>query len=186
MTQVAHGDDITAADGWEHGGDEVNSAEMFELLRVEVEPAAVVHPLAEQLDRRLCAVLFLLWHVQVVNENYNLILALLRPEVPLASSSAHFGINQTLNLISIGLPWKGSRQKSILLVVIVLVEFIRHVDWLACACGAAKQDMHVIFYIEVQEVIVPDGVIGRDDQLIVRDALGDDKGWHCLWPILPH
>lgn len=44
----------------------------------------------------------------------------------------------------------------------------------------------MIFDVEIQKVVVPDAVVGGDDQVVVADVFGDDKGWDSLGPVLPN
>jgi len=46
--------------------------------------------------------------------------------------------------------------------------------------------MHMIFYVEMQEVVESNGVVCRNDQVTVTYFLRDHEGRSCLRPILPH
>lgn len=121
MTKVPHGDHVPASNWREHCSDKAYTAEVFELLSIEVIPSPVVHPLPEQLDGRLCPILLLLRHVQVIDENNYLIFPLLRPEESFPPPSAYFRVDQPLNLVNHSLTGKRSSQERVLLVVIVHV-----------------------------------------------------------------
>lgn len=61
-----------------------------------VVPSVVVHPLADQLDGRLCPVLFQCWHVQIVNEK-DCVLSERRGVHPLPSL-VQFAVDQILKI----------------------------------------------------------------------------------------
>mmetsp|Transcript_14483 Transcript_14483/g.50914 ORF Transcript_14483/g.50914 Transcript_14483/m.50914 type:complete len:335 (+) Transcript_14483:5018-6022(+) len=65
----AFGDDRTAATRRAHGTDEVQVKDIAERLLHILIPAAIVHPLPDQLQRRLRTVLVLSGHVEVVDEH---------------------------------------------------------------------------------------------------------------------
>lgn len=186
MPEVSHCNDVSTSDGWEHGRDEVDSAEVFELFGIEIVPASVVHPLPEQFNRGLSAIFFLLRHVQVVNEDHDFVFAFFGPEVTFSSPGADLGVDESLDLVGDGLSRKGSGQECVLLIVVVDVELVCDIDGLASACGTAEEDVHVIFDVEIQEVVMPDAVVGGDDEIVVTDVFRDDKGRHGLGPILPN
>lgn len=71
LTKVAHhttGHDITQ---WAECACEADLVEFDELLVIglQVEPALLVHPLADQLNRRLCVLLLFLRQVDVINKH---------------------------------------------------------------------------------------------------------------------
>lgn len=83
VADVALGDEGAASAGRAHGGDELDVDELPVHGLRTVVPARVVHPLAQDLDRRLGAVLFLRGHVQVVDHD-DALLADGRPDHALA------------------------------------------------------------------------------------------------------
>ncbi len=159
---------------------------MLEFLSIEIIPASVIHPLPEKLDGRLCAKLFFLRHVQVIDKNDNLVFSLFGPEKSFSSSCAYFRVNESLYLISDSLSRKGSCYEGVFLIVIIEIKLISYVDWFASTSWSTEQHVHVILYIKVQEVIVTNGVICRNDQLIVCDVLWNHESGDCLRPVLPH
>lgn len=158
---------------------------MLKFLGVKIIPSTIIHPLSEKLNWRLCAIFLFLRHVKIINENNNLIFALFRPEESFSSSSTYLWVNQSLDLICICLSWKSSGQESVFKIVIIKVELICNIDWFTSTCGPAEKHMHMIFNVEIQEVIVSNWVVGRNDKFIVWNVLGNHKRCNCLWPILP-
>ena len=68
---------LSATTRWTHGrteDDVLNEHERFFLLRVVI-PAIVVHPLSDELNRRLGSECLFLGHIQVINELQKLVLA---------------------------------------------------------------------------------------------------------------
>lgn len=64
------GDLRTATAGWAHGSDELNIDDLLEdIASRSIEPAFVVHPLAEEFKGRLTAELVLSGHVEIVDED---------------------------------------------------------------------------------------------------------------------
>ena len=129
---------------------------MFKLFGVKVIPAAVIHPLSEQLNWRLCSIFLFLWHVQVIDEDNDFVLTLFRPEVPFSSSCTHFRVYEPLDLIGDSLSRKGRCQESVLLIVIIVVELVSDVNRFTSTSGTTEKDMHMIFDIKVQEIVVSD------------------------------
>lgn len=103
VPNVTHRHNVSTTDGRKHGCDKVDAAKVLELFGLEIVPTSVVHPLSQQFNRRLSAVLLLLRHVEIIDEDNNLITSFFRPILPLSSTRANLAINKTLNLISVGL-----------------------------------------------------------------------------------
>lgn len=45
--------------------------------------------------------------------------------------------------------------------------------------------MHVVLYVEMEEVIETDGVVGGNEKVVVADLLWDLEGRSGLRPVLP-
>lgn len=159
---------------------------MFVLLCIEIKPASIVHPLSQQFNGWLRAKLFLLRHVKVVDENNDFIFTFFWPEVTFSSSGTNFWIDKSLHLIGVGLSWKGCCEESVLWIVIIVVKLIGNVDGLARTSGSTEENVHVIFDVKIEEIIVSDWVIGWDDKFVVSDVLWNDKSRNGLRPILPY
>lgn len=185
MPQISHADGVAAAHWRQHGRHKVNSLEIPQFLCIEIIPSSVVHPLSQQLDRRLRSKYLLLGHVQVINEDHNLSLASVRPVLTFTPSGADLAVDKSLDLVGVGLSRKGCGQVGIVVVVVVGVELVCHVDGLACTSGADEQGVHVVLDVDMQEVVVTDAVVGGDDEVSVGDLLGDHEGWLGLGPVLP-
>ena len=65
-------DDAAATTGRAHRSHQLHVQNVAPRLLLPVVPATVVHPLPQQLQRRLAAEQVLLWHVQVVDEGHQL------------------------------------------------------------------------------------------------------------------
>lgn len=186
MPDVAHGDHVSPADGGKHGCYEVYSAELFELLCFEIIPTAVVHPLAEKFNGGLGAVLLLLRHVEIVDKDDNLVSAFFGPVLAFPAASADLAVDETLDLVGIGLSGEASAEESVVCIVIVEGQLIGHIDRLAGTGRPAEQHMHVVLDVQVEEVVEPDRVVRRDQQVVETDLFRNHEGWGCLRPVLPH
>ena len=119
MPDVPHGDHVSSSDWGQHGSNEVDSAQVLELLGLEVEPSSVVHPLSEQLDWRLSPVYLFLGHVQVIDEDDNLVPALFGPILSLSPPGADLAVDQPLDLVDVGLSREASAEEGIVRIVVV-------------------------------------------------------------------
>lgn len=101
MAQVPHRDIVSATGRRKHRRDENDVLQRFPFFRFQVVPAAFVHPLTQQFDRRLCAVLLLRRHVQIVDENHDVSFPFFRAIHALTPTRTHFRFNQLLDLGSV-------------------------------------------------------------------------------------
>lgn len=88
-------------------------AEFF--ISYELIPALVVHPLAKQFDGRLCIVLLLLRHVEVIDEDDRALAEFGAPYT--LTTSIHISIDDVLGLVGRGLGREGQAQESPLVVL---------------------------------------------------------------------
>jgi hypothetical protein len=63
-------------------------------------------------------------HVEIIDEDYNLIASFLRPVLPLSSSGAHLAIDESLHLVGIGLSGKSSGKECVVGIIVVLNELV--------------------------------------------------------------
>ncbi len=63
----------SATTWWAHRRDEDNVLDLHVFLSKSIVPALMVHPLTEELNWWLCAILFLLGHVEIINEENELL-----------------------------------------------------------------------------------------------------------------
>mmetsp|Transcript_43578 Transcript_43578/g.42079 ORF Transcript_43578/g.42079 Transcript_43578/m.42079 type:complete len:230 (+) Transcript_43578:847-1536(+) len=126
VPDVSGGDVISASSWGAHGRDELDGLDVSELplLGVDVVPPAVVHPLPQELDRRLSPVDFLLGHVQIVHKDHSL-LAQRRP-IDALPPLLSLPINDPLRLIGTGLCGEGETDVGVLFALEGVVEFAGH------------------------------------------------------------
>lgn len=158
---------------------------MLEFLCVKVVPSSTIHPLPQQFNGRLCSVLLFLRHIQIINEDNNLAFPFFWPIEALPPSRAHFAVDQSLHLVCRGLPGEGSGQEGVGLVIVVYSHLVRHIYGFSCSCWTDEQNMQVVFYVLVQEVIETDAIICWDDEVVVADFFRSHKRWLGLGPVLP-
>ena len=69
MSEKSVGNRVSSSTRWTHGSNKLHVDQLSEGTRwLSVIPSRVVHPLADDLNRRLCKVLLSQRHVQVINE----------------------------------------------------------------------------------------------------------------------
>ena len=123
---------VPAAGGWKHCPNKNYILKELEVLGFKVVPAVVIHPLAEQLNRRLRPVLVLLGHVQVVDEDDTALLAVFRPEVALPPPTADFEFDCFLELVGSGLATEGDIKVGGFSSLEILVQLLEDCGSLAC------------------------------------------------------
>mmetsp|Transcript_18602 Transcript_18602/g.54498 ORF Transcript_18602/g.54498 Transcript_18602/m.54498 type:complete len:373 (+) Transcript_18602:2517-3635(+) len=127
----SRGDVVPPAARRAHGCHKLDVLDVLEDVRLGIVPAAVVHPLAEELDGRLRAVGLLLRHVQVVHEN-RASNAMRRPEDEL-SPLVELALDDVLHLRGESASGEGEEERRPLVgVELVQLKFHRH--GLSCAC----------------------------------------------------
>ena len=67
----------------------------------------------------------------------------------------------------------------------MLIDLIDDICSFTCSSWAAKKKMNFIFYAIVEEVIISDGVYGRNYDLIVLPSFRDHEFLDRLGPIYP-
>mmetsp|Transcript_120675 Transcript_120675/g.385300 ORF Transcript_120675/g.385300 Transcript_120675/m.385300 type:complete len:585 (+) Transcript_120675:5572-7326(+) len=177
-------DERSATAGRSHSGhhDHIRDVELLQLLAVE--PTAVVVPLPNELDGRLCAVVLLDGHVQVVDEEHHL-LARGRP-VDAAAALLELGVNEVLELVHVCL-----RRKVDVCALEVLRRALREpqrdVDTLASACWARAKHMLVLQHQELEAIHQSHRVDRRNHDLLVTRPTWhfvSRKGFHPRDPLL--
>lgn len=103
MSNISHCDNVSPSHWRQHSSDEVDPTKMFEFFSLEVEPASIVHPLTQKLNRRLSTINLFLRHIQVVDKDNYLVATLFRPVLTFTSPGAHLAIDQSLHLVRHGL-----------------------------------------------------------------------------------
>ena len=75
MTLDARRDDRSPSTRWSHGGHEDNIHEPVKwlLLRLPIIPASMIQELSEELEWRLSTIFLLLWHIEIINEDDELL-----------------------------------------------------------------------------------------------------------------
>ena len=186
VAQVAHGDVVSAAGRGQHRADEGDVLQLLELLGLQVVPAAVVHPLAQEFDGGLRALFLLRGHIEVVDEDDDLLLALFGAVVALPPPGADFAFNQLLDLVHRGLSREGRAQVCVFGVEVVALELVYYVHSFSCSGRAREQHVDLVLDAEVQELVVAHAVGGGNQQLVELHALGGCVYWDCLHPVHPH
>ena len=101
---------VSALVGRAHRGNEGDVFQELPLFAVEVEPAAHVHLLSQNLQRRLSHKLLLVRHVEVIYEYYHPFFPVFRSKTPFTTFCCHFWFDRFLNLVACCLAWKCSYQ----------------------------------------------------------------------------
>lgn len=186
MPDITHRDNVSATNRREHSSHKIDSAKVFEFLGVKVIPSSVVHPLSQEFDWRLSSIFFFLRHVEIVNKDDYFVSSFFRPILALTTTSADFAIDESLDLVGVGLSRKGSVEEGIIGVIVVEDELVGDIDGLAGSGGSAKENMEVIFDVEVEKVVESDGVIGWNQEVVEADFLWNHKRRSSLRPVLPN
>ena len=159
VPHVPHGGGITTSSWWEHSCNKYYVLQVLKLLRLQIIPTPIIHPLPQQLNWRLCTVLFLSRHIHIINKYHYLCLTLLRPIVPLPSPNTYLRLYGSLTLVSCCLPRKCCLEVSELGIEVVLVELAYNVDSLPCARLPRHQHMNLMLDIEVEKMVITYGII---------------------------
>lgn len=141
---------------------------MLELLRIQIEPTPIIHPLPQQLDGGLGSIPLLTRHIQIIDEDHDMGLTFLGTVVPLPSSSAHLTLYDLLDLVDGSLTRKYRLQVGILLIKVIQVELADDVDGLTSTRLAAQQQVDPIRDAKVNKIIVAYRIVRRNHQFMVR------------------
>mmetsp|Transcript_20678 Transcript_20678/g.31621 ORF Transcript_20678/g.31621 Transcript_20678/m.31621 type:complete len:466 (-) Transcript_20678:2095-3492(-) len=173
MANVPLRDRVAAVSRRTHSGSKPHISQLseFPLRGVDIVPSGIVHPLSEQLDRRLGSELLLLRHVEVINED-NSLLAVLRT-VDTLSLLLHLAIDDAFCLVGRGLGREAERVVGPLLVVEVFLEHGVNSDRLSSTGGTHEQDVLGVEEKSLDHVVHTNRVDGRDVQLQVGELLVD-------------
>lgn len=96
----------TTTSRWTHSwtDDYVNNCEPWLFFVITIIPSSKVHKLTKKFDWRLCTVLFLLWHVKIINKNDVFLAKRWAPAV--LSSLFEVRLEIVLSLVCRGLCWE--------------------------------------------------------------------------------
>ena len=166
MTLEARREGRTTTAGWSHGRNENNILDSLEilLLTFTVVPAFMVKPLADELNRRLREVNFPLGHVQVINEDDELLASGWAEHT--LSTLLKLLIETVLRLVGAGLSREGDRDHRVLLRHL-LVEHVNDVDGLTDTGGTWRQDVLTVEDEQLLDVLHSDGIECWHDDLSV-------------------
>eukprot|EP00968_Pinguiococcus_pyrenoidosus_P027389 scaffold7375_cov268-Pinguiococcus_pyrenoidosus.AAC.39 len=157
VAHVALRDPRAPALGWTHRGHKLDVYELAEGVLFPVVPPRVVHPLAKDLDGRLRAVLFLGWHVQVVNED-DADLAQLGAQDAFAALG-QLSVDDVLRRVGGGLSGEVEHDVGVL-GVHPAQQLLLDGHALASARLAGAEDMEAVRHKPVHQPVVADGVHG--------------------------
>ena len=138
------------------------------LLRLDIVPSARVHPLPQQLNRRLSTVNLVHRHVQVIDENHDELFPVLWAVMPLPSPHVHLILNRLLHLRCCRLTAQRRSQVRVNLVKVLRTQLVLYVHRLPGPRRTAEQVVDLVLHPEVHENVVPDRLVRRDEQLMVR------------------
>ena len=120
--------------------------------------------LPDDFNGGLSHVLLLDGHIEIINENDNPLFAIFRSEPAFPLLSGHFGLDEFLDLVALGLARVGSYEISESFIVVLLVENVDDMDSLARARGPNQQVVLLLVYVQFQQEVIPDRVDRRDYQ----------------------
>mmetsp|Transcript_23989 Transcript_23989/g.77974 ORF Transcript_23989/g.77974 Transcript_23989/m.77974 type:complete len:397 (-) Transcript_23989:780-1970(-) len=184
VAQKAVGDRVAAAPGRAHATDELDVHNLAEgARRTPLVPTLVVHPLTQQLDRRLRKVFLTHRHIHIVDE-HDILFAGRRTEDALAAL-VHLAIDEVLRLVGGGARGKGDKDGHDLLRHPVL-ELVHDVERLARAGVADTEHVLAVREQAVDQEGVADSVGGGDDdgaKVLVGVRLVRRDGGHPPAPL---
>ena len=183
VAEVAVGHVVPATARWAHGGYELHVHQVPERQLSPVVPAAVIHKLPQQLNRRLGAVLLNLRHVQVVHED-NHLLARGRAERPFLAL-VQLAVDDVLGHVSRRLSGKVHEGVAVQLAVDAARDVPLDVRGLTGARGSHEEEILTVGHQRVDQEGVPDGVHRRDDDRRIRLILADGHVLLEIHPTLP-
>lgn len=170
VTTEARSHRVFTASRWAHCTDQNNVRDLDErvlIVRVIV-PLAMVNPLSEELNGRLCSLFLHSGHVEVVDEDCHP-LVVGRTQVP-ALPQHELLLNLLLGVVGRGLRAEANG-KGIELVFLELFEELGHCDSLASARRAHKQDGLVCRDEHPQNVLLLHSLSGWDNDFVLGEAL---------------
>mmetsp|Transcript_75508 Transcript_75508/g.180374 ORF Transcript_75508/g.180374 Transcript_75508/m.180374 type:complete len:801 (-) Transcript_75508:7569-9971(-) len=184
---VAVRDIVLPPAGGAHGRQHVDVDQLSELPALPVIPA-ISHGrqnehLAQDLDRRLGAILLFEGHVQVVDEDQHLLPGR-RPESALLAL-VQLAVNHILGLVGRGLRGEGEGVGGVAVRAEALEQHALDGGCLGSTCGPGDQDVVALLDQGADQELVAAGVRGRHHDGVVRRVLGDVEALDALRPGLP-
>ena len=154
---------------WAHSTDEHGVHEGTErmLVILQIVPATLIEHLAEDLNGGLCAVLLNLRHVEIIDEDDDL-LAHAGTEYT-SSALLKLVVNDFLNLVAAGLSGETDLNELILgfiFSVQLVHKNVLDINGLARACGTDEERRYLVNDTELLDEAVTDSVNGCDDDLL--------------------
>mmetsp|Transcript_11712 Transcript_11712/g.17848 ORF Transcript_11712/g.17848 Transcript_11712/m.17848 type:complete len:936 (+) Transcript_11712:4723-7530(+) len=185
--EVAHhtsSDGIPTTSRRSHGGDEDDIFNLHEglLLLRAIVPTLVVHPLAKDFNRRLGSILFLLGHVQIIDEDDESLAS--GRSINTLSSLFELLIEGVLSLVRRGLCREGDGD-----VLVVLGHVVGQqdadIDGLTSSRGARAEDVLLVHKQDLLQVLHSDRIESRHYNITVRDPVINMVFANCIRPLNP-
>ena len=151
MANISIGDSFLASRRL-HSSAESNSdcfAEFF--LSNKFIPALVVHPLSEELNRRLGTVLLFLWHVQVINEEDSILSKFWTPDA--LTTSVHATIDDVLGLVGRGLRGEGKTEECPIIILEAIIQLVNDRDRFSSTCRTAQKSVLLVCQQSAHQVV---------------------------------